>query len=467
MQDIARLTYENHELFEVMDMLDRRLNDKGKNWRHVLKALTVLDYIIHSGSENVVLWAKDNLYIIKTLREFLYFDDSGRDQGAAIRAKAKELTSLIMDDERLREERMNRSAARRRRRRGSRSRRVPSEDRVSGSRRTPPSVDDEIARALEESRLTAEEDERRRKAQAGSDEDLRRAMALSEEEERYRAQQNQNNNILFDNNNFGQQQQQSTLIDTSDYQPQQQQFFPVQQQQPFTTGQQFGQFDAFGNPIFGAQVPQQPLATGMLQNAYSTGGVFPQYIQQFPQNEFQTTQYASQYEEPQPEPLKPLKTGSNNPFAQQNQNSTPSQSSQPSLSQLQQQQFQQQQQQQFQQQQQQQFQPQRTNNFDSEHMNELNTLLRTGEGIDTFGNVGELRVPAHHTNSTMVNSAGIGLQPTGNINNPFIGTQYTGIATTNRIQPAYTGYGFGNAPQSQQQYQNGVARSNNQNLIDF
>lgn len=63
-------------------MLDKRLNDKGKNWRHVLKALKVLDYCLHEGSENVVVWAKDNIYIIKTLREFQYLDEEGRDQGA-------------------------------------------------------------------------------------------------------------------------------------------------------------------------------------------------------------------------------------------------------------------------------------------------------------------------------------------------------------------------------------------------
>lgn len=65
-----------------MDMLDKRLNDKGKNWRHVLKALKVLDYCLHEGSETVVVWAKDNIYIIKTLREFQYLDEEGRDQGA-------------------------------------------------------------------------------------------------------------------------------------------------------------------------------------------------------------------------------------------------------------------------------------------------------------------------------------------------------------------------------------------------
>lgn len=62
-------------------MLDKRLNDKGKNWRHVLKALKVLDYCLHEGSELVVTWARKNIYIIKTLREFVYIDEEGRDVG--------------------------------------------------------------------------------------------------------------------------------------------------------------------------------------------------------------------------------------------------------------------------------------------------------------------------------------------------------------------------------------------------
>lgn len=64
-----------------MDMIDKRLNDKGKNWRHVLKALKVLDYCLHEGSELVVTWGKQNIYIIRTLREFQYIDEDGRDVG--------------------------------------------------------------------------------------------------------------------------------------------------------------------------------------------------------------------------------------------------------------------------------------------------------------------------------------------------------------------------------------------------
>ena len=73
--------YSPNDFYEIMDMLDKRLNDKGKNWRHVLKSLKVLDYCLHEGSELVVTWARKNIYIIKTLREFQYIDEDGRDVG--------------------------------------------------------------------------------------------------------------------------------------------------------------------------------------------------------------------------------------------------------------------------------------------------------------------------------------------------------------------------------------------------
>ncbi|KAJ8612196.1 hypothetical protein MRB53_037586 [Persea americana] len=73
---------------EIMEMLDKRMNDKGKNWRHVLKALKVLDYCLHEGSEMVVTWARKNIYIVRTLREFQYVDEDGRDVGQNSKSKA-------------------------------------------------------------------------------------------------------------------------------------------------------------------------------------------------------------------------------------------------------------------------------------------------------------------------------------------------------------------------------------------
>jgi hypothetical protein len=71
-----------NDFIEMMEIMDKRLNDKGKNWRHVFKTLTVLDYLLHAGSENVVIYFRDNMYVVKTLREFQYIDEGGKDQGA-------------------------------------------------------------------------------------------------------------------------------------------------------------------------------------------------------------------------------------------------------------------------------------------------------------------------------------------------------------------------------------------------
>ncbi|KAK9367783.1 hypothetical protein V1509DRAFT_625324 [Lipomyces kononenkoae] len=111
MEEIAQFTLHSDTFYDVMGLLDKRLNDKGKNWRHVMKALVVLDYCLHVGSEEVVQWSKDNIYIIKTLREFQYIDEENNDQGMNVRTKAREITRfLLQDDEKIRAERENRQS---------------------------------------------------------------------------------------------------------------------------------------------------------------------------------------------------------------------------------------------------------------------------------------------------------------------------------------------------------------------
>lgn len=56
----------------------------------------MLDYCLHVGSENVVLYAKENIYVVKTLKEFQHIDDNGRDVGA--NGKCDNIFSLVDDD---------------------------------------------------------------------------------------------------------------------------------------------------------------------------------------------------------------------------------------------------------------------------------------------------------------------------------------------------------------------------------
>ncbi|KAG5969856.1 hypothetical protein E4U58_001007 [Claviceps cyperi] len=516
MSEIAQMTFNTStEFYDIMDMIDKRLNDKGKNWRHVLKALKVLDYCLHEGSELVVTWARQSIYIIKTLREFQYIDEEGRDVGQNVRVAAKELTSLIVDEERLRAERSDRKSWK------SRVTGLeeygpqyaePSSSRRPRERRPQRSNEDdaEYRLALEASKHQEEEDRKKRESRKNddNDDDLAKAIKLSQEEdERRRREMEQSNpNLLFDDD-FVQ---------------------PSTSNQPQYTGfnqgyQQGNQVDFFANPVDQSQVMSQP--TSFMNNAY-TGFQQPQptafqpnHYQSFgmqatgmgmdpygqPSNNMPNMMgfqpqatgynpYAQQIQQQQPQQqqlqlpseltpqagsnnpwasnksqqqssLMPTPTGSNNPFAQKRPSSSrpaftslgtlPEQktltryNSQPML--------------------QQSPSPQQpdTTSAPQKEMNEyqtkLNNLLATGDGMDTYGNTGELRIPAQHTApGTFANSAGSGVQRdvTGN---PYMRQQFTGMPSVSYVTQAADSHGSNNPFGARPQQQNGQG----QDLIQF
>ncbi|KAK2776961.1 hypothetical protein FQN53_002467 [Emmonsiellopsis sp. PD_33] len=516
MGEIAAMTFHSpSDFYEIMDMLDKRLNDKGKNWRHVLKSLKVLDYCLHEGSEMVVTWARKNIYIIKTLREFQYIDEDGRDVGQNVRVSAKELTALVLDEDRLRNERSDRKLWKSRVTGiddgihgiagGSEPGRRPRRERPN---RANEEEEAEYRLAIEASKHEAEEERKRRQKNARSeddDDDLAKAIRLSKEEEELRRRELEESNA-------------SALFDDTPA--------PVQPAQPQPTGynqgyQQQGAVDWFGNPMDS----QQPMTTGFLNNQYAqptgfqpqptgyangyTGGFpaqptgYDQFQQQQPQNNFLQPQatlqpqqtafnnnpYGSdifgqpqQQQQPQQdnflqpgshnpwsttqqqpaEPLKPVPTGSNNPFAssftRQQAQQHVQKTGPPSLGTLAEQRTAQQ----FTNNQNTNpitnFQaPNPTNNLQPQQPQNpqharLNALLATGDGQDTFGNVGDLRIPAQHTAPGLfVNSAGQGLERMPqNQTNPFFNQQFTGAPqqqqhqhqqSNNPFPMQQTGYG--------------------------
>lgn len=330
-------------------------------------------------------------------------------------------------------------------------------------RRRPSNDDDaEYRLAIEASKHQEEEDRRKRASRAANeaeDDDLAKAIKLSKEEDerRRREMEDTNASLLFDDS-------------------------PVQAAQPQYTGfnqgyQQGSAVDFFANPI--DQNPLQAQPTGFMPNTYPSyqqsqasgvpngyGGVFgvqqnlslEPYGQQQSMQSFQPqptgyNPYAlSQMQSPasqepaaqpgsnnpwstgtmkQAQPMKPLQTGSNNPFAtsfgRPQQQSQPPMPAMPSLSSLPEQKTLQN------------FnQPSlNSNGFGTpqkeltEHEARLNALLAGGDGMDTFGNTGQTRIPAQHTApGTFVNSAGAGAnrltaEATGN--NPFLRSQFTGM----------------------------------------
>lgn len=88
-------------------MLEKRINDQGRLWRHVMKGLTVLQYLVYEGSGIVLKWLKSHIYLIKSLCEFRYADSRNVDQGGPIRQKARTLSELIQDPSKLEREKEN------------------------------------------------------------------------------------------------------------------------------------------------------------------------------------------------------------------------------------------------------------------------------------------------------------------------------------------------------------------------
>lgn len=67
--------------------------------------MTLMEYLIKTGSERVAQQCKENMYAVQTLKDFQYVDRDGKDQGVNVREKAKQLVALLRDEDRLREER--------------------------------------------------------------------------------------------------------------------------------------------------------------------------------------------------------------------------------------------------------------------------------------------------------------------------------------------------------------------------
>ena len=57
------------------------------------------------GSERVVSSSREHIYDLRSLENYTYLDEYGKDQGINVRHKVRELIEFIQDDDRLREER--------------------------------------------------------------------------------------------------------------------------------------------------------------------------------------------------------------------------------------------------------------------------------------------------------------------------------------------------------------------------
>ena len=69
------------------------------------QSLLLLNYLVRNGSERVVTSSREHIYDLRSLENYSYIDEFGKDQGINIRHKVRELIDFIQDDDKLREER--------------------------------------------------------------------------------------------------------------------------------------------------------------------------------------------------------------------------------------------------------------------------------------------------------------------------------------------------------------------------
>ncbi|XP_078427918.1 clathrin interactor EPSIN 2-like [Wolffia australiana] len=101
--DIAHATRNYAEFQITMSIIWKRINDTGKNWRHVYKGLILLEYLVAHGSEKVIDEIREHSYQISTLSDFQYISSSGRDEGSNVRKKCQSLVALVNDKDRIQE----------------------------------------------------------------------------------------------------------------------------------------------------------------------------------------------------------------------------------------------------------------------------------------------------------------------------------------------------------------------------
>ncbi|EAY75756.1 hypothetical protein OsI_03668 [Oryza sativa Indica Group] len=101
--DIARATKSYGDSEIIMNVLWQRLGNTLANWRHVYKALAVIEYLLANGTERAADGIVENSSRIAKLTRFEYLEPNGKDVGLNVRKKAEAVLAILDDREKLQE----------------------------------------------------------------------------------------------------------------------------------------------------------------------------------------------------------------------------------------------------------------------------------------------------------------------------------------------------------------------------
>ncbi|XP_072968096.1 clathrin interactor EPSIN 1 [Typha angustifolia] len=101
LSEIAQATKKFTECQMIMNVLWTRLTEGSQNWRHVYKALTVIEYLIANGSERALDDILEHCSPISVLSRFEHVEPNGKDVGINVRKKAETISNILNDKDKI------------------------------------------------------------------------------------------------------------------------------------------------------------------------------------------------------------------------------------------------------------------------------------------------------------------------------------------------------------------------------
>jgi len=104
MNSIAGDTGDYEKFGIIMSLIWSNIENDGKSWKQVFKALTLIEFLVKNGSELVIEACRDKVYKVRSLENFNFYEGTV-DRGSGVREKSKQIVELLGSNEMIKEER--------------------------------------------------------------------------------------------------------------------------------------------------------------------------------------------------------------------------------------------------------------------------------------------------------------------------------------------------------------------------
>lgn len=93
--EITKRSFILEDYKQILAILARRLHSEPNQWRHVYKALLLLEYMAKNGPERMVSELKSNGRVFAKLQSFQYIDSQNKDQGINVRNRSAQSVRVL------------------------------------------------------------------------------------------------------------------------------------------------------------------------------------------------------------------------------------------------------------------------------------------------------------------------------------------------------------------------------------